>query len=172
MTLQLVANALLIVVLIVWIGYRQLTWRPVAVAQLWRLPAVLAIVGLALLAQTTHPSMLSALDLGVLAVEVLISLAVGAWMGAIARFRPLETPLRTGRDGRFVASYESRTGALGLALWLVVIVARVGFGVLAGMAGSHLAVSTGVVLLMFAANRAARAAVFATRLDRHAAAAV
>jgi hypothetical protein len=172
MTLQLLANILLIAVLICWIGYRQLTWRPVAVAQLWRFPAVLGVVGLALLAQTAHPSTVTVLDLGVLAVELVISLAIGAWMGAIARFRPLETPVRTGRDGRFVAAYESQTGALGLVLWVVVIVVRLGIDVLAGMAGSHLAASTGVILLMFAANRAARAAVFASRLDRHATATV
>ena len=64
------------------------------------------------------------------------------------------------------------TGALGLVLWVVVIVVRLGIDVLAGMAGAHLAASTGVILLMFAANRAARAAVFASRLDRHATAAV
>lgn len=169
MTLQLLASILLIVVLICWMGYRQLTWRPVAVAQLWRLPTALAVVGLALLARTTQPSALTALDLGVIVVELAISLAIGAWMGAIARFRRLDTPVRTGRDGRSVAFYESQTGALGLVLWVVVIMVRVGIDALAGMAGSHLAASTGVILLMFAANRAARAGVFAARLDRHAA---
>ena len=61
---------------------------------------------------------------------------------------------------------ESRTGWWGLALWVLVIVIRVGIDVLAAQAGSHLAASTGIIVLLVAANRAARTAVFAYRLDR------
>ncbi|MFJ8896128.1 hypothetical protein ACIRCZ_16215 [Leifsonia sp. NPDC102414] len=169
MTLQTLGNALLILVAIGWIGVRQMSWRPVSIGRMWRMPAIFGIVGLVMIVQTTKPTALTALDLGVLVVELVISLGIGAWMGAIAHFRPLPEPIDIGKDRRELATYESRTGAWGLVLWVLVIVVRVGIDVLAGMAGSHLAASTGVILLMLAANRAARTAVFATRLGRHAA---
>ncbi|WP_431278155.1 hypothetical protein [Leifsonia poae] len=168
MTIQMIGNALLIVVLIGWVGFRQMTWRAVSIGRMWRFPAILGLVGIVMLVQTVKPTLLTPLDLSVLAAELVISLGIGAWMGAIAHFRPLPEPLHLGRD-RGVAIYESRTGVLGLALWIAVIAVRVGIDVLAGMAGSHLAASTGVILLTLAANRAARTAVFAARLDRHAA---
>jgi hypothetical protein len=167
MSVQMLGNAVLIVLLIGWVGYKQLVWRPVVVARMWRGPAVFAIVGAVLLVQQVKPSQLSALDLAVVAGELVLSLGVGAWMGAIARFRRLPQPLVTGKDGRDIAEYESRTGVLGLLLWVGIIVVRVGVDVVATQAGSHLAAATGILLLVFAANRAARTAVFAARLDRH-----
>jgi hypothetical protein len=163
MTLQTIGNALLIVVLIGWLGFRQLTWRPVSILSMWRLPALLGIVGVVLLVQTTDGAHLTALDIAVLLVEIAVSLGIGAWMGAIAVFRPLSTPIT---DPRRPASVESRTGWWGLALWVLVIVIRVGIDLLAAQAGSHLAASTGIIVLLVAANRAARTAVFAYRLER------
>lgn len=169
MSVQMLGNAILIVLAIGWIGYRQMTWRPVSIAKMWRFPAIAAVVGAILLVQQVRPTSLTPLDLVVVVVELVISLAVGAWMGAIAHFRPLAQPVELGRDARYLATYESRTGALGLVLWVLVIAVRVGVDVLAGMAGSHLAEATGIILLVLAANRVARTAVFAARLDRHAA---
>ncbi|WP_348788710.1 hypothetical protein [Leifsonia sp. NPDC080035] len=169
MSVQTLGNAILIVLAIGWIGYRQMTWRPVSIAKMWRLPAIAAVVGVVLLVQQVKPSSLTPLDFVVVVVELVISLGVGAWMGAIAHFRPLAQPVRLGKDDRYTATYESRTGVLGLVLWVVVIAVRVGVDVLAGVAGSHLAASTGVIVLVLAANRVARTAVFAARLDRHAA---
>jgi hypothetical protein len=68
-----------------------------------------------------------------------------------------------------VAVYESRAGVLGLVLLVAVIAVSFGVDVLAAQAGSHLVAATGIILLVFAANRLARTAVFAARLDRHAA---
>ncbi|GIT79856.1 hypothetical protein LLS1_15250 [Leifsonia sp. LS1] len=167
MSVQMLGNAVLIVLLIGWVGYKQLVWRPVVVARMWRGPAIFAVVGAVMLVQQVRPSELSALDLAIVVGELLLSLAAGAWMGAIARFRPLARPMATGKDGRDTAEYESRTGVLGLILWVAVIAVRVGVDVVATQAGSHLAASTGIILLVFAANRAARTAVFAARLDRH-----
>ena len=180
MTLQTIGNALLIVVLVGWIGFRQLTWRPVSIARMWRVPAIMAIVGVTLLVQSADATRLTALDFAVLLVEIAISLGIGAWMGAIAVFRPLssshEDPLAStarsalasrNRDAILQSSsVESRTGWWGLALWVLVIVIRIGIDVLAAQAGSHLATSTGIIVLLVAANRAARTAVFAYRLDR------
>lgn len=167
MTIQTIANAALIVLLIGWMGARQMMWRPVAIARMWRTPAVMGLIGVIMLSQATKPTALTVLDFAVLGVELVISLGIGAWMGAIAHFRALPEPIDTGRGG--IARYESRTGALGLVLWVVVIAVRVGIDLLASMAGSHLAASTGVILLMLAVNRAARTLVFANRLEKHAA---
>ena len=90
-------------------------------------------------------------------------------MGGLAHFRPLQSPVQLGNDARYIATYDSRTGVLGMVLWVLVIAVRVGVDALASTAGSHLATATGVIFLVFAANRAARTAVFSARLDRHAA---
>jgi hypothetical protein len=169
MTVQTLGNALLILILVGWMGVRQMTWRPVVVSRMWRTPVVLAVVGAVLLLQQVKPATLTPLDLAVVAGELALSLGVGAWMGRIAHFRRYPRPVAAGRDGRDLALYESRTSGWGLALWLLVIAVRVGVDVVAGQAGSHLAAATGVILLVFAANRIARTAVFAARLDRHAA---
>ncbi|NEN04512.1 hypothetical protein G3T36_01375 [Diaminobutyricibacter tongyongensis] len=166
MTLQTIGNALLIVVLIGWIGFRQLTWRPVSIARMWRVPAIMAIVGVVLLVQATDATHLTALDFAVLLVEIAVSLGIGAWMGAIAVFRPLSGPREDPDAILHSSSVESRTGWWGLALWVLVIVIRIGIDVIAARAGSHLATSTGIIVLLVAANRAARTAVFAYRLDR------
>ncbi|MFP3466318.1 hypothetical protein [Leifsonia sp. SIMBA_070] len=170
MSIQTLANAVLIVLLIGWVGYRQLTWRPVVVSRMWRFPAILAVVGVVLIGQQTKPAQVTPLDLAVIAGELLLSLAIGAWMGAIAHFRRLPEPIAAGRRPGEVAVYESQTGVLGLVLWVVVVAVRIGVDVLATQAGAHLVAATGVILLVFAANRIARTAVFAARLDRHAAA--
>lgn len=169
MTVQTLTNAILILLLICWVGYRQLTWRPVSIAKMWRFPAIMTVVGLVTIVQQVKPSSLTPLDIAVVAGEIVLSLGVGAWMGAIAHFRRLENPVQLGNDARYVATYESRTGVLGMVLWVVVIGIRIGVDVLASAAGSHLVTATGVIFLVFAANRAARTAVFAARLDRHAA---
>jgi len=166
MSLQMLGNALLALGLIAWIGYRQMNWRPIDIGRMWRTPLVMGVVGVAFLLNTAGPSSLSPLDLAVLVVELVVSLGIGAAMGRIATFRALPAPVRMGRNGESVALYESRTGGWGLALWLLVIAVRVSIDVLAGLAGSHLAASAGVILLMLAANRAARTFVFAGRVAR------
>ena len=91
MSLQMLGNALLALALIGWIGYRQMTWRPVDISRLWRTPLVMGVVGVAFLLNTAPPSSLSPLDLAVLVVELVISLGIGAAMGRIASFRRLTT---------------------------------------------------------------------------------
>lgn len=163
MNLSLIGDILLGILLLGWVGYRQTTWRPVSIAQMWRMPLVFGVIGAVLTVQTSQA--LSGLDLAFLVVELVVSLGVGAWMGAIARFRPLPEPRVVGDRG-VVALYESRTGWAGLALWLLVIAARVGLDLLAVRMGAHAAATTGVILLMIAANRAARVGIFSARLGR------
>ncbi|MFK4791610.1 hypothetical protein [Microbacterium sp. ZW T5_56] len=158
---QLLFNALVIILLIGYIGYRQTQWRAFEPGRIWRGPIILAVVGLGYLAYTT--TAIGTLDIAVLVLELAISVGIGALMGAIATFRPLTAEDRV-RDPR--AQWASRTGAVGIVLWVAMIAVRIGIDVLAGMAGSHLATSTGVILLVFAANRAGRAITMGARLQK------
>ena len=158
MNVTSVLDILLVVLLIGWLGYRQSTWRPVVPSRLWRTPIVLAAVGVFSLARgaTFGP-----MDLAVLVIELVLSLGVGAWMGALAHFRVQEQPA----DGAG-ARVESRTGWWGMALWILLVAARVGIDVVAASMGAAAATGAGVILLVFAANRAARGAVVSARLAR------
>lgn len=170
MNAQLLLNAVVIVVLIGFVAYRQLTWRIVDPARMIRLPLALAIVGVVTMAGATKGGGLHASDVGILAVELVLSLVLGSLMGLLARFRPIGgqvAPTRhdRGRGGR-EPSLESRTGWLGVALWVVFIGIRIGVDLWAVHAGSVLASSTGVILIMVAANRLARTGVIAYRTTR------
>jgi hypothetical protein len=163
MSVQLLANAALIILLVGWIGFRQLTWRPVVVGRMWRLPAILGIVGIFMLAQGSGVGQLKTIDIVALVVEVAVSLGVGALMGRMATFRPLAHPDTTAEHP---ARMESRTGWWGFGLWFVLIALRIGMDIVATDLGSHLASATGMILILVAANRMARVMVFAYRLDR------
>jgi hypothetical protein len=174
-SLQLVINAILIVALVVWVGYRQMTWRAVDPSRMWRMPIVLAIAGVATIGGTTSLKALTGIDVGVLLGELVVSLGLGVAMGAIATLRPLtsdgirlyrEAHADDRRPSTSLVTVETRTGWLGIVLWIVLIAVRVGMDALAGMAGSHLAASTGVILLMVAANRMARVAVIVYRASK------
>lgn len=173
MTVQLLANALLIVALLAWIGYRQITWRAVSITRMWRMPIVLGLIGLVTLSRGSVVIHMTAFDLAVLLIELVVSFGVGALMGRMAAFRPLEqtradswAARNSHRGGGVVPSLETRTGWVGLALWIVLIAVRIGMDVVATQMGSHLAASVGLIFLMFAANRAARIVVLTGRVDR------
>jgi len=160
MTLSLLLNALLLLVLVVWLGYRQSTWRPIRSGRMWRMPILLGIAGLAVLTQTVER--ITTLDVIAVTVEAAISLGVGAVMGRIARIRPVAQPsART--EG---ASLESRTGWWGMTLWLIVIASRIGIDVAAAANGAFVVSSAGAILLLLAANRAMRVLVLESRARR------
>jgi len=177
MSIQVVVNAVLIIALVGWIAYRQLTWRPIDPGRMWRLPIILAGVGLITISGTTKVHLLTTVDISVLVIEIVISLGLGALMGAVAVIRPMseaavdayaaqQRDRDRGRRPLSVVTLETRTGWFGLSLWVVLIGVRVGIDALATMAGSELAASTGVILVMVAANRLARVAVIAYRSGR------
>src|SRR5690349_7516840 len=80
-------------------------------------------------------------DAVILALSGLFAVASGTLMGRIARFRP--SPVRPG-------TIESRTGWLGVGIWLGLITVRVALDVAGHRMGSELAVSTGTILLVLA----------------------
>ncbi len=62
--------------------------------------------------------------------------------------------------------FESRTGWVGMVLWVLMIGVRVGIDIWAAHAGAVIVTSTGVILLVLAANRVARTAVFSARVAK------
>lgn len=175
--LQYVLDGVLGLAVIAWICYRQMTWRVVDPARMWRGPLIFAIIGAGTIVTASKAVTLSATDLALLAVELVVSLGVGAVMGAIAHFRLLSPeraaayearrrPDRRGATGAPV-EYESRTSWVGVALWFVLIAVRIGIEVFAQHLGAAATASTGVILLVLAANRAARVGVLAWRLEQH-----
>jgi hypothetical protein len=170
-------DAVIGVAAIAWICYRQMTWRVVDPGRMWRGPLIFGIIGAGILVTGSKDVTLSSIDIALLAVELVVSLGVGATMGAIAHFRLLSParaaayeerrrPDRRGATGAPV-EYESRTSWVGVALWIVLIAVRVGLEVFARHLGAAETASTGVILLVLAANRAARTGVLAWRLEQH-----
>ncbi len=158
MNLNLLGSIGLGILILVWVGYRQTTWRPVDPGRMWRMPIILGVVGVASMIGTA--TAISGIDLAALAIELVISAATGAWMGAIARFRPIaSTPDR-------LARWETRNGWWGLALWLLVVAVRIGIDIVAVRLGAGMVTSTGVILLVLAANRLVRVAVILSRAER------
>ena len=164
------------VALLVWISYRQLSWTPVIPERMWRMPAILAIVGVVLIARTGL-SEVTGTDVAVLALETVVSLALGAVMGVLAHFRPMpEDALQRWSASNAVSRrphtgaapiLETRNGWFGMALWLVLIATRVVGEVWAHSVGSAMLMSTGVILLTVALNRGVRILVITRRAQRH-----
>lgn len=164
------------VALLVWISYRQLNWTPVIPERMWRMPAILALIGVFSLARSGLGSV-TGTDVAVLALEIVISVGLGAVMGLLAHFRPMPEGARQTWSSSNASSrrphtgtpptLETRNGWFGMALWLVLIATRVVGEVWAHSTGSALLMSTGVILLTVALNRGVRILVIAQRARRH-----
>jgi len=175
MNISTVADILIAIAVLCWIIYRQFTWQLASTSRLWRMPAIIAIVGLVMLAQTKSISDVKPVDLLILVGELVLALGLGAIMGTLAKFRTRgqqasDVRQRSGVPVEYDPSItvtETRTGGLGAALWIVLIVVRVGIELLtAHYFPSALLASTGTILLVVAANRAARALVVTVRMER------
>lgn len=171
-----IAEAILGVLLVVYILWRQLNWSPVDVSRMWRMPVILGIIGLVTLASTGGHLKVTGVDVGLLAIEAATAIATGALMGLIAVFRPISEQglaawrARAASRGRGAGpepQVESRTGWLGLVLWVVLIAVRVGLSFWGHSMGSAVLESSGVILLVIALNRIVRTAVLGLRHDRH-----
>jgi hypothetical protein len=176
LSVQNIAYAVLALGVIGWIMYRQLTWQVVNPSRMWRMPIILAVVGVVELLQVKGTATVSATDLAILGGELVIALGVGALMGVLARFRTrpqratdVSSRRSDGTPGNWSPTntvIESRTGGWGAGLWVVMIAVRVGieFGARA-LDNSALISSIGIVMFVIAANRIARVLVIAYRLD-------
>jgi hypothetical protein len=161
--------------LLVWISYRQLNWTPVIPEKMWRMPAILAIVGLFSIAKSSLGEV-SGTDVAVLAIETVISLGLGAVMGVLAHFRSMSedavqrwsaSDATRRRPHGTPPTLETRNGWFGMALWILLIATRVAGEFWAHANGSALLMSTGVILLTVALNRGVRILVITQRAQRH-----
>lgn len=160
MTVQLLINIAVGVALVVYIGARQLRWRPFDRARVWRMPAILAIVGLISLSTSAKGLSVGPIDVTLIAVELAFAVVLGLIMGRITVFRRAAAPDDEGNV------LESRSGGLGMTLWIALIAVRIGIDVAGSALGAHLLTATGVILLTIAANRAASALVLDSRMPR------
>jgi hypothetical protein len=158
MTVQLLANTLVGIALVVFLAVRQASWRSVDPTRIRRGPLVLGAVGVVLLAQSA--AVVTTVDVVFLAVEAIVAVGLGLAMGALTRFRTAAEPDRRGR------TLQSRTGWVGAGLWVALIAVRIVLDLVGGHLAAHLLTSTGAVLLTIAVNRAACALVVDQRIPR------
>ena len=159
------AELLVGLAIVVYLCSRQLTWRPVDPPRMLRIPILLGAFGVFSITQSSKVSSITRADVVILAVSAALSIASGLVMGRIARFRPIRADPNP--RGSAAPTTESRTGWLGVGLWLALVTLRLLLDVLGRRSGAEVATSAGVFLVVIALNRAARALVFAGRLVRH-----
>lgn len=160
MPVQTLADIVIGLALVGFLMYRQATWQFLDAGRIWRMPVVLGAIGVVMIAKSSAGPVTS-MDVAFIGAEVVVSIAVGLLMGSIAQFRVAARPDDEGR------SLQTRTGGLGAVLWVVLIAVRIGMDVLGSGLGAHLLSSTGMILLMIAVNRAARALVLDRRIPAH-----
>ncbi len=158
MSIQLLSNIVIGLALVGFLAYRQMRWSYVDRSSLWRMPLILGIIGVVEIGGMSKTLRVTGVDITFIAIELLVSLALGLVMGRITVFR---RALTADNRGRMI---EARTGGVGAALWPVLIAVRVGLDVAGGFLGAHLLTATGVILLTVAVNRAARALVLDARI--------
>jgi hypothetical protein len=146
-----VGLGLAVIGLLVW---RQLRWTRFEPGRALRLPIVLAGLGALEVAAAATTTRLVPADLTLLAAELVVALAIGAGMGRLTVFRL--SPAATG-------AWETRTGVLGAALWLVLIAVRVGASAAGPALGARTAASTGVLLVVLAVTRGTAALIARSR---------
>ncbi|MBK0331352.1 hypothetical protein I8D64_08045 [Brachybacterium sp. MASK1Z-5] len=167
-------DGLLAVAFILYSCVQQARWSPVHRGELWRTPAVLAVIGILMLRRSALESV-TPQDVVLALLGGLAAFGVGMLTGRITELRPLSREARAalerrrsrGRGRRSTAplpSQESRAGWWGAALWAVVIGIRLGVEILAEHVGAEAVASAGGILLLVAAAEAGRALLVARAL--------
>lgn len=160
MSVQLLTNVVIGLALVGYIASKQLRWTRTDRAGVWRLPLILGVVGIVNLSSTAKNLTVGVPDLTIIGVELVIAVVIGLLMGKLTVFRVAATPDSKGRR------IEARSGPAGAALWVALIVVRIGLDVVGGMLGAHLLTATGVILLTVAVSRAASALMMDGRMPQ------
>ncbi|WP_368498200.1 hypothetical protein [Herbiconiux sp. A18JL235] len=170
----------LLLAALVWLSIKQTSWSAVDPARLFRGPTVLAVVGVAMMVSGGQTAAFDTTDVALLVLELAMGAMVGALIGLVAHLRPISDeglaawraraakhPGTTPGARRATPPlFETRNGWFGLVLWLALIAARIGFTVWESSVGGHLAQAGGVLLVLFAVNRAVRSGVILWRASR------
>lgn len=160
MSAQLLVNVVIGIALVGYIASRQLRWTRIDRRGVWRLPLILAVIGLISLSSEAKGLTVGPVDIVLIGVELAVAVTVGLLMGRATAYRIAPTADSKGRR------IEARSGVAGAALWVVLIVIRIGLDVVGGLTGAHLLTATGVILLTVAASRAAAALLVDARMPR------
>jgi hypothetical protein len=143
------------VVVLIWVVARQLQARPLAVKTLFTVPAIMALLGLLLLARGARSGHgLTSADMAWLGADLGLAVVSGVFRAPTVRLFQ--------RDG----SIWRQGGPLTIALWAVSLGVRVGIGVMAAHNGAGAGVDDSV-LLSFGVSLAVQYAVLVLRARRY-----
>ncbi|WP_410658229.1 hypothetical protein [Amycolatopsis sp. lyj-112] len=135
---------------VIYVIYQRMSWKPLENVEIWGGPLTLVAIGVI---QMRHlDASISATDIVFLGVGLLVSLLGGAVMGAM-------TQLQRRGDKIF-----QRIGALGLAVWVGLLLVRGILGVIGHFAGATLTSGGGTILLSLGANLMALTLVLSARV--------
>jgi len=155
-TASAVFQVLIVVVLLGFIMYKRLSPRPVkGDTRRWRLPLILMAIGIYAVVNTTHGTdaiKLDTKDIVYLLIGAAISLGLGALRGVTIKIS--ESPIG------LMQQYTYRT----IALWVLLILVRVGMDLVGKSAGVASAVVGSSILLMFGLSLLGESATIAARV--------
>lgn len=141
-TTTALAQILIVLVVLVWLIRKRLTPRPLkSSARLWRIPLIMMAIGVYDTYHVTHSTSqaikFTGLDAGYLAVGIVVSVALGALRGSTIRLN--QSPAGPTQQ------YSYKT----VALWVLIILLRLGMDAAGKSAGVADGVITSSILLMF-----------------------
>ncbi len=149
-----VLEGIVVVLVLGLVVYRQTRWQVLDIGRIWRGPIILAVIGVVEARTALSGATFGTTAVALLALEAVLSVAVGVGMGMLSQFRWAEGTL------------QARTGLVGSLLWFVMLALRLGVDVWASAGGAKIVASAGFILLMLALNRAGRSLVLLRRAER------
>lgn len=157
MTFSTIFPVVLGVAALTFISVRQMTWQRVKMEKLFKMPVLLAIAGVVVIASSmdTYTSAhVGGLDVVMIGVELCAAVFGGWLMGRLTQI-----------DRRGEVAH-SRLTSVGLAVWFSFIALRIGCAVAGGFLGAELAALPAMILFMIAIVKGVQALTIKERLDR------
>lgn len=142
---------------LIFISVRQMSWQLVKLDKLFKMPALLTVAGVVVIAITLHTytsAGVGRLDLVILGAEVGAAVFGGWLMGRLTQI-----------EFRGQAARSGLTGG-GLAVWFGFIALRIGLALIGGFLGVELAALPALILFMIAVVKGIQALTIKERLDR------
>ncbi|WP_344779235.1 hypothetical protein [Microbacterium marinilacus] len=154
----------LIVALIIFLLAQQLFWSRLDIRRPWALPVILGGVGILLVSLRPFP--MTVVDLVISGVLFVAAFLTGIAMAAITQFRPIASPGKSSSTEVGADRLEERTGWGGIAMLALLVVARVVLSLVLKNDGAGYMATSGILLLLFAANRVAYVIAIRPRVRR------
>ncbi|MBM9469288.1 hypothetical protein [Nakamurella leprariae] len=143
----------LVAALVVFLLGQQLFWSRLDLHRPWLLPVILAVVGILLMSLRPFPT--APLDLIASGILFVVAFLTGIAMAAITQFRAAVSPPPSRKIDTQVGQLDERTGWGGVAMLTILVVARVALSIVLKNDGARYLSTSGILLLLFAANRVA-----------------